>query len=130
MSAACEGHRQGRGEAGLVTIGVLPGESPDGANPFVDVALPTGLGIARNAVITRSADGVVAIAGGSGTLSEIALAWQFGRPIAALVDSGGWAGQLAGRSLDQRFPVQIHAASGPEDAVRFIIQQLSVKPDR
>jgi uncharacterized protein (TIGR00725 family) len=80
MEAACRGARS----AGGVTVGLLPGIDRDDANPHVSVALPTGLGQARNAVVVRSADSVVAIGGGYGTLSEIALALRRGKPVIGL----------------------------------------------
>lgn len=70
MEAASRGAYESNG----IVVGILPGTSPEEANPYVTVPLATGLGHARNAVITQSADAVIAIAGGFGTLSEIALA--------------------------------------------------------
>ena len=77
MEAACRGARS---EAGM-TIGLLPGTDRDEANGWVVLALPTGLGEGRNALIVRAADAVVAIGGGWGTLSEIALALRAGVPV-------------------------------------------------
>ena len=68
MQAAAEGAR----EAGGLTVGILPGDDPGGANPGIAIAIPTGLGDARNAVIVNSSDAVIAIAGAWGTLSEAA----------------------------------------------------------
>ena len=83
MEAAC----RGASAAGGVTVGILPGVDRSAANRFVDVAIPTGLGEARNALVVRSADALVAIGGGYGTLSEIALALKAGKPVVGL---GGW----------------------------------------
>ena len=80
MAAACRGAR----EAGGTTVGILPGTDRTTANEWVDVAVATGLGEARNALVVRSADVVVAVAGGYGTLSEIALALKMGRPVVGL----------------------------------------------
>jgi uncharacterized protein (TIGR00725 family) len=71
---------RGARAAGGLTIGLLPGNDPREANPYIDVAIATGLGHGRNAVLVLSADGVVAVGGGLGTLSEIALALRSGRP--------------------------------------------------
>ena len=84
MEAAC----RGASEAGGVTLGILPGTDRGAANPYVSVAVATGLGELRNGVIIRSADAVVAIPGGWGTLSEVALARKAGIPV---VGVGGWA---------------------------------------
>lgn len=80
MEAACRGAR----EAGGRTIGILPGTDRAEANPFVEVAVATGMGQARNAVIVLSADVLIAIGGGYGTLSEIGLALRHGKPVVGL----------------------------------------------
>jgi uncharacterized protein (TIGR00725 family) len=80
MEAACRGAH----EAGGRTVGILPGADRAAANRFVDVAVPTGLGEARNALVVRSADALVAVGGGYGTLSEIALALKAGKPVVGL----------------------------------------------
>ncbi len=80
MEAACRGAK----EEGGLTIGVLPGESRDDANAFVDIALATGLRDARNVIIARSCDAVIAIDGQYGTLSEIAFCLKFDVPVVGL----------------------------------------------
>ncbi len=95
MAATCEG---AAGTGGL-TVGLLPDDHWDAANPFVAVPLATGIGVARNALIARAAFCMVAVGGGHGTLSEIAFALQFGRAVFCLGDApevdgvvhlGGW----------------------------------------
>ena len=81
--------------------------------------MPTGLGIARNILVVRTADVVIAIGGGAGTLSEIAIAWQLGRTVIAIEDSGGWASQLAGKHLDDRRTDPILVAPDPERAIEL-----------
>ena len=78
--AASEG---AAGEGGTV-VGILPEEDREGANPHLTIALPTGLGQARNLLIVMAAESVIAIGHGWGTLSEIALARRLGRPVFAL----------------------------------------------
>ncbi len=106
MEAACRGAK----EEGGLTVGVLPGEVHGEANPYVDVELPTGLGEARNALVVRAGEAVIAVAGGWGTLSEIALARKMGRPVIGLKPSGGWARRLAERG-------EIEGAETPGEAV-------------
>jgi uncharacterized protein (TIGR00725 family) len=77
MASACRGAKS----AGGLTVGLLPGGDPSAANEWVDVAIPTGLGEARNALVAGAAAAVVAIAGEYGTLSEIALALRAGTPV-------------------------------------------------
>lgn len=77
MEAACRGAKA----EGGTTLGILPGEDRDDANPWVDVAVPTGLGEARNALVVGAADALIAVGGEYGTLSEIALALRAGKPV-------------------------------------------------
>ncbi|MCU0645959.1 MAG: TIGR00725 family protein [bacterium] len=80
MEAACRGAKQ----EGGTTIGVLPGIDKFSANKFVDIPIVTGIGEARNSIIVRTADALIAIGGKYGTLSEIAFALAFGKPIVGL----------------------------------------------
>jgi uncharacterized protein (TIGR00725 family) len=80
MEAACHGAKS----AGGLTIGILPGRRREDANPWVDVAIPTGMGETRNALVVLGADAVVAIGGEHGTLSEVAFALKLGRPVVGL----------------------------------------------
>lgn len=80
MEACCRGAK----EAGGLTIGILPGTSGQDANPYVDIAIPTGIGEARNLVIIRSSHTVIAIGGGYGTLSEMAFALKLKVPVIGL----------------------------------------------
>jgi uncharacterized protein (TIGR00725 family) len=80
MEAACRGAKDGGG----VTVGILPGTDRAAANPFVDLAIPSGLGEARNALVVRAADALIAVGGGYGTLSEIALALKAGKRVVGL----------------------------------------------
>jgi hypothetical protein len=80
MAAACQGATQ----AGGVTLGLLPGSERSAANPFVQIAIPTGMGHARNVLIVQTADVVIAVHGAYGTLSEIALARACGRRVIGL----------------------------------------------
>ena len=80
MEAASRGAKSRRG----TTVGLLPGEDRDAANGWVDVAIATGLGEMRNGLIVRATDAVIAIGGGAGTLSEIALALRTGRPVVGI----------------------------------------------
>lgn len=113
MEAAC----RGAVSAGGTTIAVLPGcdqaESPP--NPHVEIAVFTGMGVGRNAILVQTADAVIAIGGGWGTLSEIALAGNLERPV-ILLDSWGVTPPDPGRVTPP--PV----ARDPEEAVRWAIR--------
>ena len=80
MEAACKGAV----EAGGFTVGVLPGDTPNSANPYVQFRIATGMGIARNVIIVRSSAAVIAVSGGAGTLSEIAHCLQLDVPVVGL----------------------------------------------
>lgn len=86
-SGVMEGASKGAREAGGTTLGILPGADRSEANAWVSVAVPTGMGEARNALVVRAADALVAVGGAWGTLSEIALARKTGKPVVAL---GSW----------------------------------------
>jgi uncharacterized protein (TIGR00725 family) len=83
MEAASRGAKSRRGQ----TLGVLPGDDRLAANGWVDIAVATGMGELRNGLVVRSSDAVIAVGGGNGTLSEIALALKAGKPVIGL---GGW----------------------------------------
>jgi len=80
MEAAARG---AQGEGGI-TVGILPGESFEDANPFIQIPVVTGLGHARNVLVVRSAQVLIAVKGGYGTLSEVALALKMGKPVIGL----------------------------------------------
>ncbi len=80
MEAAARGAREAHG----LTVGILPGYDASAANPFIEVAVCTGMGHARNAIIAASATALVALEGSFGTLSEIALGLKFGRRVVSL----------------------------------------------
>ncbi len=80
MESACHGAKKEQG----LTIGVLPGTDKREANPFVDIPIVTGMGEARNILIVRTAMALIAVGGRYGTLSEIAFALSFGKPVVGL----------------------------------------------
>lgn len=114
MTAASRGARNAAQWVDGDVIGILPSGVAAEANPYVDIAIATGLGFARNVVLVQTADVVVAVGGGSGTLSEIAFAWQFGKPIVALDLGEGWSAKLAGETLDGRRQDAVVRATSPE----------------
>ncbi|MEW6074493.1 MAG: TIGR00725 family protein [Planctomycetota bacterium] len=99
---------RGAAEAGGLVLGLLPGADPAAANPWVGVAIATGMGDARNAILANTAAAFVAVGGAYGTLSEIAFALQRGKRVVSL---GSWA-------VD---PALLPAAS-PEEAVERALE--------
>jgi hypothetical protein len=84
LGGVMEAASRGAKSAGGLTIGILPGCSRREANDYVDIAIVTGLSHARNVLVVRSSDIVISIAGGFGTLSEIAFALKMGKPVVGL----------------------------------------------
>ena len=115
MEAACRGAK----EAGGTTIGVLPSGSKSDANRYVDIPIVTGMGTARNVIIVRTADAIIAIDGSYGTLSEIAHALDQGKKVISL---RSWPLKKAG--VDNELFVE---ASDPEEAVRLALEYASRK---
>lgn len=105
MAAVCRGAAT---EGGL-TVGLLPGNETSEANPWLQVAIATGLGEARNALVARAGIGMIAIGGGHGTLSEIALACKWGKPVVSL---HSW--EIPG----------VHVVATPAEAVAYILSFL------
>jgi uncharacterized protein (TIGR00725 family) len=106
LSGVMEAAARGAKAAGGATIGILPGHDRSAGNPYLDYAITTGIGHARNLAVVSSGDAVIAIGGGFGTLSEIGLAGKLGRPIVVL---GGWSLENGATSLSIS-----HAASATE----------------
>jgi uncharacterized protein (TIGR00725 family) len=105
MEAACRGAKA----EGGTTVGILPTDDRRQANPYVDVAIATGMGEARNALVVRAADVLVAVDGEFGTLSEIALALRTGTPVVGIAT---WELSMQGRPVDAILRVET-----AEDAV-------------
>ena len=106
MEAACEG----AASAGGISIGLLPDDEWQAANRFVTIPIATGIGMARNAIIARAGLALVAIGGGYGTLSEIALALQFGRPVLTLLDAQAVSGARPMDSVEATLDAVCHLA--------------------
>ena len=109
MEAACRGAKR----AGGTTVAILPTDDRSAANRYVDVALATGMGEMRNALIVRSADVLIAIGGEYGTLSEVAFALKTQTPVVGL---GTWELARNGKVV-----AAFSTASTPEEAVALAL---------
>lgn len=85
MEAVCRGAVENNG----LTVGILPTENKEDANKYVQIPIATGIGFARNAIITSAADGIIAINGRYGTLSEIGFALSYNKPVVLVKGSKG-----------------------------------------
>jgi uncharacterized protein (TIGR00725 family) len=128
MEAVCKGVKQSPGTWDGQTIGILPGDTADAANPFIDITIPSGMGIARNALIVNTADVLIAAGGGAGTLSEIAFAWQKQKPVLCVAGFGGWAAALAGQALDARHDGLLIAMDDIDAIGRYLDEHYMVAP--
>lgn len=121
MEAACRGAKK----AGGLTVGILPSLDGRDANRYVDVLVTTGMGYARNSLVVSSADAVIALSGSSGTLSEIGMALNFGKPVVAVAGSGGVADKVAEAFKDDeriRGIVKANAEDAVKEALRLAKQ--------
>ncbi len=109
-SGVMEASSKGAKDAGGLTVGILPGKEKDEANDFVDIPVPTGISEARNAIIVNMADGLIAVDGEYGTLSEIAFALKKKKPIVGI------------KTFDFK---EIHKVDSPKEAVKKIIELIN-----
>lgn len=116
LGGVMEGAARGAKEAGGVTIGILPGVDKGDANEYIDYSIPTGFGEARNILVIRAADGVVAFPGKYGTLSEMAFALKMHKP---LVSVGAW-------KLGENIPL----VDDPVEAARMVIEMVEERQEQ
>jgi uncharacterized protein (TIGR00725 family) len=117
LGGVMEAAARGASEGGGVVVGLLPGDYRADANPHLTVAIPTGLGQARNALVVAAADAVIAVGGSWGTLSEIALARRGPKPVVCL---RGWR-----LTDDDGHAVALDVAGSAEEAVRWVADRLA-----
>lgn len=115
MEAVCKGAKEKQG----LTVGILPGCDKD-ANPYVDIIIVTGMGDGRNIINIKSADAIIAVNGGAGTLSEIALALKTDRKVIAIRPSGGVAEKMAGIVIDGREVISVESV---EEAIDLVFEE-------
>ncbi len=87
LNGSMEAVSRGAKEAGGLTIGLLPGTNKSDANPYIDIAIPTSIGYARNVIVACCADIIIALPGSHGTSCEISYGFVYKKPV---IDLGGW----------------------------------------
>lgn len=120
-TSACRGAKR----AGGLTVGITYGKGLDVFEKRnADVIIASGLerGGGRETALVLSCDAIIALGGGSGTLTEIAIAYQANIPIVTLKNTGGWSEELGGRYLDDRKRMKIEVAENPEEAVNLAVK--------
>jgi len=118
MEAACKGAKENHG----MTVGIIPHDEMQHANPYCDVVIATGVGWARDFTTAYSADAVIIIAGGAGALIETCVAYLKAKPVIAIEGSGGVADQVRGAYLDERKTVRILSEKDPRRAVEKALE--------
>ena len=121
MLAACHGAR----DAGGTAVGIIPQNDFSFANEFCDIVIPTGMGLTRDFLTALSADGIIIIGGGSGTLSEICAAYMHKKPMVLIRNTGGIAEQFVDKFLDHRENVRIIGVDSPKEAVKLILEKIT-----
>lgn len=111
LGGVMEHAARGAHDEGGLTVGILPGFETSDANPYIDIALPTGLSHARNILVVRASQAVIAVEGSYGTLSEIAIALKLGKPVIGL---NTWD-----------IGPEIIKAESPEDAVAQAVRSIT-----
>ena len=110
LGGVMEEAARGANEAGGLTVGILPGPHAGDANPYIDLPIVTDMGHARNVILVRSSDAVIAVSGGYGTLSEIAIALKTGIPCVGIRTWG----------LDPN----VIPRDEPKEAVRYALEKI------
>ncbi|MFA6533972.1 MAG: succinylglutamate desuccinylase/aspartoacylase family protein [Patescibacteria group bacterium] len=125
-TAACRGAKK----AGGLTVGITYGKGLEVYEKQADVIIASGLerGGGREMSLVFSCDAIITVGGGSGTLTEIAIAYQANIPVVVLKGSGGWSDKLVGQFLDERQRIKIAGADTPEQAVDLALDLIKKKP--
>ena len=125
MTAASHGAHDANG----LTVGIIPQDDAAMANEFCDIVIPTGMGLARDFVNALTADGVIIVGGGSGTLSEVCAAYMYKKPMVAIRNIKSSIEPYIDGFLDHRENIKIIGVDTPQDAVKKILELLTVSYD-
>lgn len=121
MKAAAHGAQ----DSGGTTVGIIPQNDFSFANEYCDIVIPTGIGLMRDFLTALSADGIIIIGGGSGTLSEICAAYMHKKPMVAIKNLGGTIVPYIDNFIDHRKNVKILGVDSPKEAVRLILEKIT-----
>lgn len=126
LSGVMEAVSKGAKEAGGVTVGILPGDDKDAANPYVDIPIATGLEAYRDILNVIAGDAVIMLSGGIGTFQELTQAYEL-RPTVVLLGTGDWADRLPQVALEQHYLDErrsgyLHYAKTPVEAVELALR--------
>jgi uncharacterized protein (TIGR00725 family) len=124
MEYASQGARASKKYIENSIIGILPDYNSDSANKYIDIAIPTGFGLARNLMLISMSNAVIAVGGGSGTLNEISASWQMNKLIIGL-QVKGWNEKLCGNAIDERRNDIIYCAKNAQKAIEVLNSRIS-----
>lgn len=128
MEAAFMGAKASKNYKEGDTVAILPSFDAKEVNDYADVIIPTGIDMLRNGIVAN-ASAVVAVGGGAGTLSEMALAWSLKRMVLAFNNVDGWSSKLAGTDIDGRirypFDDKVWSVSSAEEAIKLINEKVN-----
>jgi uncharacterized protein (TIGR00725 family) len=122
MAAASHGAHDAKG----LTVGIIPQDDAKLANEFCDIVIPSGMGLARDFLNALSADGVIIVGGGSGTLSEVCASYMYKKPMVAIRNIKSSVEPYIDGFLDHRENIEIIGADTPQEAVKKILELLTV----
>ncbi len=118
MKASCHGAH----DTGGLAVGIIPQNDASLANEFCDIVIPSGMGLTRDFLNALSADGIIIVGGGSGTLSEVCAAYMHKKPMIAITGLGGTIAQYIDGYIDHRENVKIIGSDSAKDAVQKILK--------
>ena len=121
MEAASHGAHDSNG----LSVGIIPQGDASMANGYCDIVIPTGMGLTRDFLNALSADGIIIIGGGSGTLSEICAAYMHKKPMVAIRNLGGVTAQFIDKYVDHRENIRIVGVDTPKQAVEKILELIT-----
>ena len=121
MAAASHGAHDTNG----LTVGIIPQDDATMANEFCDIVIPTGMGLARDFLNALTADGVIIVGGGSGTLSEVCAAYMYKKPMVAIRNIKSSIEPYIDGFLDHRENIKIVGVDTPLDAVKKILELIT-----
>ena len=124
LGGVMEAASHGAKDTGGFVVGIVPKDEKSQANPYCDVVIATGLGYARDFLTAYSADAIILVEGGAGSLIEAAVAYQKNIPIVALKGSGGIADKIAGTYFDDRKIESVLSGGSPQTVVAEALSRI------
>ena len=125
LGGVMEATSHGAHDSNGLTVGIIPQADASMANEYCDIVIPTGMGLTRDFINALSADGIIIIGGGSGTLSEICAAYMHKKPMVAIRNMGGVNEQFIDNYLDHRQNIKIIGVDTPKQAVDKILELIT-----